>query len=395
MFLIMSNQKTLDNFFKCTSNNRDINIKKYFYLDWLDEGHLPNNNAIMLDERPSKINFIQKIECSNIKKGYYFYICGNFKNYESNVYTIEKETTYKNTCYLTSLLQKSIRKQNKNLTIQSCYHLMKLNINDLLRRLPIIMLEDTYLHSSITTIIWLMVAVGTKKFLMKKYIYEWILGFSYTCCITKKTDKLNNTIKQDKNNNYNQIDNDNDNDNDNNNDNDKCNNKKNKNNNNNILNNSNNLNIIEYSILYALYFRIAYGGKDNDMKMIKSYIKLWNKRFHNKSNKKINTMSIKTVSLFVKTLEIDEWDLSAIDYHTNSNFTDFIFKKFPEITKQNIEKIIWIYSSSVNNRILKDNIINNINNINNNSNDICMKENWIKIKYYVEKTQKYLLESNI
>ena len=65
---------------------------------------------------------------------------------------------------------------------------MKLNINDLLRRLPIIMLEDTYLHSSITTIIWLMIALGTQKFLMKKYIYEWILGFSYICCITKKTD---------------------------------------------------------------------------------------------------------------------------------------------------------------------------------------------------------------
>ena len=372
----MSNQKTLDNFFKCTSNNEHNNLKKYFYLDWSDEGNLPNNNALMLEERPTKINFIQKIDCSSIKKGYYFYVCGNFKNYESNLYTIEKETKYKNSCYLISLLQKSIRKQNKNLTIQSCYHLMRLNINDLLRRLPIIMLEDTYLHSSITTIVWLMIALGTQKFLMKKYIYEWILGFSYICCITKKTDKLNNSIKQDENNNHNNIVNNND----------KCNNEI--NNDNNILNNSNNLNVMNYSVLYALYFRMAYGGKEHDIEMIKSYIKLWNKRFHNNSNKKINNMTIKTVSLFIKPLELDEWDLSAIDYHTNLNFIDFIIKKFPELTKQDIQNIIWIASSSINTRILN-------NNSNSNSNNTYIQENWMKIKSYVEKTQKYLLESNI
>ena len=374
----MSNQKTLDNFFKCTSNNGDNNLKKYFYLDWSDEGHLPNNNAIMLDERPSKINFIQKIECSYIQKGYYFYICGNFKNYDTNVYTIEKEKIYKNTNYLISLLQKSIRKQNKNLTVQSCYHLLKLNINDLLRRLPIIMLEDTYLHSSITTIIWLMVAVGTKKFSMKKYIYEWILGFSYTCCITKKKDNLQNKFINKNENDINQNNTENM-----------------KEDNSNIknymlLNTLNNLDVIEYSILYALYFRIAYGGKDHDIEMIKSYIKLWNKRFHNNSNKKINNMRIKTVSLFVKTLELDEWDLSAIDYHTNANFIDFIFKKFPEITKHDIQNIVWIYSSSINTRIK-----NNDNNDNNDNNNEDNKEKWLKIKSYVEKTQKYLLESNI
>jgi hypothetical protein len=219
-----------------------------------------------------------------------------------------------------------------------------------------------------------MIALGTNKFLMKKYIYEWILGFSYMCCITKKVDKLNNPVKQDEHDCNNEINNDN---NDNNDIKD--------NNDNNILNNSNNLDIVNYSILYALYYRIAFGGKEHDLRMIKSYIKLWNKRFHNNSNKKINNMTIKTVSLFVKPLELDEWDLSAIDYHTNSNFIDFIFKKFPELTKQDIQNIIWISSSSINTRILN----------NNNSNNLFIQENWIKIKLYVEKIQKYLLESNV
>ena len=186
---------------------------------------------------------------------------------------------------------------------------------------------------------------------------------------------MNNSIKQDENNCHN-IDNNND----------KCNNEI--NNDNNILNNSNNLNVMNYSVLYALYFRMAYGGKEHDLEMIKSYIKLWNKRFHNNSNKKINNMTIKTVSLFIKPLELDEWDLSAIDYHTNLNFIDFIIKKFPELTKQDIQNIIWIASSSINTRILN-------NNSNSNSNNTYIQENWIKIKSYVEKTQKYLLESNI
>jgi len=100
---------------------------------------------------------------------------------------------------------------------------------------------------------------------------------------------------------------------------------------------------------------------------------------------KFSIQLIKTVSLFIKTLELDEWDLSAIDYHTNSNFIDFIIKKFPELTKQDIQNIIWIASSSINTRILN----------NSNNNNIFVQENWIKIKLYVEKIQKYLLESNI
>jgi hypothetical protein len=369
----MNNQQTLDNFFKCSSNNELNNLKKYFYLDWSDENNIPNNNAIILEKRPLKINFIEKIDCSFIKNGFYFYICGNFKNYDSTDYIIEKEKKYKNSYYLTSLLQKSVRKQNKNLTIQSCFHLMKLNLNDLLRRLPIIMLEDTYLHKSISTVIWLMIALGTKKFKMKKNIYEWILGFSYICCVTKKKDSF---IKENKN--------------------------EHENNNNNcnikkyiyeILNNSHKLDNSSSSILYSLYFRIAYGGKKHDMEMIQSYITLWNNRFHNDSPKKINTMTLKTISIYVKPLEIEDWDLSAFDYHTNTNFTDFIFKKFPELTKKEIETLVWNFSSSINNRKINKN--NNDNNNDNNNNNVEQKTKWLKIKLYVEKIQKYLLETEI
>ena len=354
----MNNQKTLDVFFKTTPNKDkdNITLKKYFYLEWTNN-YLPEEDAQILSERPSKINFIQKIDCPFIKKGYYFYICGYFKDYNETSYTIEKESKYTNESYLLSHLQKSIRKQDLNLSIQTCFHLMKLNISSLLRRIPIIMLEDAYLHKSITTIIWLMIAL-TKKFKMKKYIYEWILGFVYICCKTKKKDKINCDLSYLKNsptitmtNNFIEI-----------------------------LNDVNNVNTIsENSLLYSLYFRCAFGGKEHDIEYMQKYIYIWDNRFQKKDKKKINSMIIRPISIYIKELDIDKWDISAIDCHTNSNFIEFISKKFPDINKENIKKMIWINSSSINTR---------------KKHELFMKEEWENIKLYVIKTQKYLLESN-
>jgi len=53
-----------------------------------------------------EINFIQKIDCSSIKRGYYFYICGYFHDYYENEYTIEKEPSIKMNYTLSSLITK-------------------------------------------------------------------------------------------------------------------------------------------------------------------------------------------------------------------------------------------------------------------------------------------------
>jgi len=123
---------------------------------------------------------------------------------------------------------------------------MKLNIQTLLRRIPIILLEDAYLHESITTIIWLMIALSTNKFKMKKYIYEWILGFLYICCITKKKDNIDK-INIDLNDGLYYVHSSSS----------KF----------NVLKDSCELlqNNAQESLFYALYFRIAYGGKEHDM----------------------------------------------------------------------------------------------------------------------------------
>ena len=164
-------QPTIESFFKNSSHEKEeYNIHRYFYLIW-ENKFKPNKDAYWCNEKPKKVNFITKINCNYIKTGYFFYLCAYFPDYEEKTYNIGKEKIYKNVHYLKSHLQKCIRKQNDYLAIPTCNHLLKLDTVELLRRLPIIMLEDTELHESFSTLIWLMIVVSSKsEFKMKKYI---------------------------------------------------------------------------------------------------------------------------------------------------------------------------------------------------------------------------------
>lgn len=345
----MNNQSTIDTFFKTVNEGKEINIKKYFYVKWTNK-FIPEYEATWLSERPKQINFIYHVNCNYIKKGFYFYICGYFTDYENEEYTIYKESKYKNIHFLKSHLQKNIRKKDSDRSISTSLHLMKLDLNEFLRRMIIIHIEDTFLHNSLNTMIWLMVAVSTKKFKMKKYIYEWLLGFVYTTCNTKKIDNYNKNLNYSEyTNNYEE------------------------------LNSYEKLNINDnkISILYSLNIRIAYGGMDSDINMIKKCINIWKNRFiNNKIN--INNMKIRPINIYVRELPIENWDYSAIDYHTNNNFIEFITKKF-NYNEEELKKIIWYNSSGINYRKNNKNYRNDV---------------WEEIQEYVNKTQKYLLETN-
>ena len=352
-------QKNIDDYFinKSKKDLPSINLKKYFYLSWTTKNK-PDNDAYWTETKPDKINFIEKIDCSYIKKGFYFFIVGYFTDYEEK-FIFRGSQNYNNIHFLKSHLQKSIRKKNGNLAVQTCFHLMKLDLNELLRRLPIIMLEDTTLHESITTIIWLMIANGVKTFKMKNYIYEWIMGFVYVLSEiplkdSKKEEVDDNNIlkKEELLYSYHQLE-----------------------------RNVNNINYSNYiSILYSLHIRIAYGGISGDMKMINNYAKIWHNRFRNDvENLELIRNSVRPISLLVRDLNLEDWDLSAIDYHCHPKFLEFIGKKYPEIQEVELRKLVWKNSSSINARTPKK---------------IYNPELWNEIKEYVIKTQKYLLDSS-
>lgn len=341
-------QATLDSFFSnSSSKDKKYQIKRYFYLIW-ENKFKPNVQAYWTDKKPEKINFMEQINCDYIKKGYYFYVCGYFSDYDDKSYYLSKEKVYKNVSYLKSHLQKCIRKQNDALAIPTAYHLFKLGLNDLLRRLPIIMLEDTSLHESFTTLIWLMIANSNGKFKMKQYIYEWLLGVAFILCKINEKDEIN---KLDSKNTTNNID---------------------------ILDRYSSLNETECSILYSMHMRVAYGGLEGDLHMFRNYISTWEQRFTSKS-KMVNTIDIKPISIYVREMTIEEWDVSAIDHHCNGKFIDFIAKKYDEIDCEELKNIIWHHSSSCNTREPESKY---------------NKKIWNEIKAHVIKTQKYLLDSS-
>jgi len=372
-----STQPTIDSFFG--NNNSKINpeskieLKRYFYLDW-SEKYSPIENAYWTDIKPEKINYIDQVKCDYIKKGYYFYICGNFAGNDEREFYFAKDKVYKNTSFLKSLLQKSVRKMNGELAVQSCYHLFKMDFNDLIRRLPIIMLEDTSLHESFTTLVWLMIAIGQKnKFSIKQYIYEWLLGIVYMMSVNilNYDDIFDESLSQENDSGktiklpvYE------------------------------ILNTYNTLSRDQMSILYCIHLRIAYGGMPCDIDMLNKYSQKWFMRFSNKgvdvdvdvdididinnNNQSILHIECVPICIYIKDLELSEWDISAIDYHCSPKMIELISKKYDEIDETEIKRIIWCHSSAINNR--KKSLEYN-------------SKLWLKMKPYIERTQKYLLES--
>ena len=135
----------------------------------------------------------------------------------------------------------------------------------------------------------------------------------------------------------------------------------------------------ECSLLYAIHMRIAYGSNKSDAKMLNNYICIWEKRFQEKSDIiKLNRIDITPICVYVKELTLNDWDLSAIDYHCHPKLLEFIIKKYHNFDIDKLKELIWHHSSSINYRSKP--IIYDI-------------ENWNIIKDYLQKTQKYLLDS--
>ncbi len=343
-------QKSLHSFFPSYRNDgSEIKIKRFFYLKWTNK-FKPDFEATWYDERPQDVNFIQEVKWANVRKSHTFYICGNFPDLDEKKFFIPHEAKYKNIHLIKSHLQKTIRKQDDTLAVPSAVHMLKIEAMDLFRRLPIIMIEDAKLHKSFSTLIWLLVAVSSTTFKMKKYMYDYILGVIYVLTKIKKKDVINYVSETAR---PKTID---------------------------LLQHYNELNDEQCSLLYSMHLRVSYGGMQGDMEMFEQYANVWYTRFKNNSNEKIETMEVPPISFFsVKPLELEQWDLSAIDFHCQTSFIDLINKKYPDIEADEIKKLVWFNSSSINTRI---------------PHTIYNPEQWSQIRAHVLKTQKYLLDKS-
>ncbi len=333
-----------------------LEIKRFFYLKW-SKKYSPDFQAVWLSERPKDVNFIEEVKWDKLRKSHTFYLCGHFSDISEKKFFLQHEVKYKNIHNLKSHLQKNIRREDDIRAIPTAFHLLKMDPVELLRRLPIIMIEDVSLHESFTTLIWLMVSQSSTSFKMKKYMYEWLLGLVYVLCkipnkdiieysdlskeekIIDLMDQYHSSLKED-----------------------------------------------QLSILYSMHLRIAYGGMEGDMEMFKQYAHTWYQRFQAENKEEeikitVDRKKIRNINIYsVKALELDEWDLSAIDFHCSTKFIEFIQKRYSEMEEGEIKKMVWINSSSINHRI---------------KHHVGYKTTeWNQMKNHVEKTQKYLLDSS-
>lgn len=99
------------------------------------------------------------------------------------------ETIYNNVPYLKSHLQKCIRHSNVNLALKTALHLARLDFQELLRRLCIIMVEDSILMPDFPTLVWIMAAVSKGYCLDKKRVY-WLFGLIAKLALTQIRDPI-------------------------------------------------------------------------------------------------------------------------------------------------------------------------------------------------------------
>jgi len=208
--------------------------------------------------------------------------------------------------YLLSHLQKCIRKMNHDKSIKTAKHLIDLDITSFLRRLPIIMFEDVIPHDSLPILIWLMIAV-TKGFQMKTPMIQYLLGVVYFLSSCPKHDEYS-FIKE------------------------------------------TNLSLIGNNLYFkSLLIRISYGGMVGDMQMINYFIELWYDKFLN--GEKINDSKIRYINHELDHLKMEEWYLSANDFHCNHTLIPNVKKQYDIYEEEYIKSLIWNYSSSYNRRI--------------------------------------------
>lgn len=318
-------------------------VPKIFYLDWSENRPYPTNQAIFYEDKlPDNLNYNYEFRINWKEYKTLLHIFGKLNKYSEpyNFNIVDKPLIF-NEIFLESQLQKAVRRKDNNIAVQTANDLIKLDIKKFIRRLPIIMLEDTILHKSFPTIIWILINLDNENFKITKNMVKWLLGI--VNLITNFNDKyfINNELEEF-----------------------------------NILNYRDDLLKINedyYSNLYAILLRKSYGGMKGDCKfLLNCFIFYLNKM---KEDNLIEDFYKKNkgIELTITNIKSNEYLDYAYDFHVSCSVVDYINRNYPELDYFYIKQLIWEHSSSINHR----KIINVEEKVNENKTEI---KDWYKIK---------------
>jgi hypothetical protein len=217
-----------------------------------------------------------------------------------------------------SNIQKCVRRQLTDKAIRSAYALMSIDVPTLLRRLPIIMIEDVLPHPSLVPLVWWMMAT-TKGYILSDKEVGYILGIVYLLCQIELYQVKDCPSSRES---------------------------------------RPTLHIwsslcpsLSKDLLWALEFRKAYGGMKCDKLLIEQTQRMWGKRIWEKDTLWEYLKHIKVPLIDLSTLdECDKSDiiLEAIDQHCFTWLPSKLQSSFPHYTLYEIKGAIWYYRSRLN-----------------------------------------------
>lgn len=243
-----------------------------------------------------------------------------------------------NISLLKSQLQKCVRRKHTDLAILTAWTFMKLDFEQFIRRIAIIMNEDVFLHIKILPVItWITSAVshGYKPSLK---VIMWLLGIVKALCETSVYDPflIGNVKKYERMFDYTDI-------------------------------STTQLKDDEINFLYSLLFRRSFGGLHNDVNMMNNSLYEWHERFINgyeyKFNQNTNFKIDYVVPPIDRQMTYNDIIIPSMDFHVCPTIVEIIFSRFEnilneyvenvlrikhQITQDDIQGMIWHFNSGIN-----------------------------------------------
>jgi len=325
-----------------------------FNLTWCKS----NPTYEFLNEKPKNSIYITKIKWLYSKNDLHLYITDN-ETLKQETYKFASDYTTNSISLLKSQLQKSIRRQMIDLSVNIAYQFINLDFNEFLRRILIITLEDVMLDIYYPVISWMLIAYSKNKWKPTREMIEWLLNYVRFLCINnykenyKHMDIYNMSIPSFKCSMYN-------------------------------------------SLIYSMEIRKSFGGMTNDIKMINWFIHIWKERFTNNNLYTLNSSKINDYIEYFEESNSKKYLLliipenmlnEGVDFHNYPKLLNILHSIYYDYTKEDIKRAIWECSSKTNNRKFlcgkMESVIDN-----------KYIELWNKIKLYkIECCKKYLINN--
>ena len=302
-------QKTLESWFT-TIETKPREIKNIFYYN--------GNEAKWITQIPKDSILIKKISWKSRDNLPHIVLCTNKNNTQNILLENQNTNKIKEIAFLKSHLQKCVRRNNVKMAIITSIKLIQLDFNSFIRRLPIIMLEDSLLHESFPFIIWIMSTYP--KFVPDNNIITRLLNIvkCITLCPYKDIIFKDQSFS--------------------------------------LVNNTSLKKISEkqQSIIYSIYLRKSYGGMEGDMKMLLGFCNIWIDRFINNTNflekSSISNENYDLQKLIKTPFNFEDLEISGIDFHCYPRILQLIQNQYSSYTIEDIKLSIWFNSSSINHK---------------------------------------------